>query len=106
MMEQKHPKHQEIAVLSGFLIIISFSKLVFKVYKTKETIHLTYVWLFLFLSAQILLIIYGLLNKAYGIYLPAIIFSLGLIYILYIKINYEYHINDKIEQELKQKNIL
>ncbi len=103
---EHHPKHQEIAIVSGFLIIISFSQLLFKVYRTKETKHLTYAWIFTLLSAQILYIIYGLLNKAYGIYLPAFIMTIGLFYILYIKVNYDYSINEFVEKELKDKSIL
>jgi len=99
-----HPKYQFIAVISGILTILGFSHLVFRVYDTKETHHLTFTWLFLILSAQTLLMIYGILNNAYGIYLPPIIIISGLLYILYVKLNYEK--NSYIENELKLKNII
>ncbi len=99
-------EYQIIATISGILIILSFSQLVFKVHKTKETIHLTFSWLFLLLSAQLLLLFYGIMNKSYGIYVPAIIISIGLLYILYIKLTYENLFNEKIVLELKEKDII
>lgn len=100
----EHPKYQFIAVLSGILTILAFSHLVYRVHTTNQTEYLTYIWLFLGLSAQSLLAIYGLLNNAYGIYLPASILISGLLYILYIKLNYENIAN--IEDKLKLKNII
>ena len=99
-----HPKYQWIAILSGFLTILGFSHLVFNVHMKKETNHLTFIWIFLVLTAQILLMIYGLLNNSYGIYLPPILLISGLLYILYVKLTYEN--NTKIENELKSKDIL
>jgi len=100
----EHPKYQFIAIISGILTILGFSHLVFRVYSTKETIHLTFKWLFIILSAQILLMIYGILNNSYGIYLPPIILISGLLYILYVKLSYENSVN--IEDKLKSKNII
>ena len=87
IMEHK-PKYQFIAIISGFLTIFAFSHLFYNVYKTKNTVHLSYTWILLVLSAQSLLMIYGIINNAYGIYLPASIIILGLVYIVYVKINY------------------
>ena len=78
----EYKKYQWIAIISGLFAILGFSHLVFNVYYTKKTDHLTFIWLFLVISAQTLLIIYGLLNKSYGIYLPPIILISGLFYIL------------------------
>lgn len=100
----EHPKYQFIAIISGILTILGFSHLVFRVYSTKETTHLTFTWLFLILSAQTLLMIYGILNNSYGIYLPPIILISGLLYILYVKLSYENTAN--IEDKLKLKNII
>lgn len=98
------PKYQFIAAISGILIILSFSHLVFRVYNTKSTEHLTFTWIFLLLSAQTLLMIYGLLNNAYGVYLPPMVIISGLLYILYVKIS---NSTDKnVETELKEKNII
>lgn len=102
MAEQ--PKYQFIAALSGILTILGFINLVFRVYVTKETTHLTYTWLFLVLSAQTLLMIYGILNNSYGIYMSPIILISGLMYILYVKLTYE--INADIENGLIEKDII
>jgi uncharacterized protein with PQ loop repeat len=97
-------KYQIIAVISVILTIIAFSSLVLRVHMTKESEHLTFTWIFLVLTAQSLLVIYGVINNSYGIYVPAVILLIGVLYILYIKLNYD---NVKrIEDELKSKNIL
>ena len=98
------PKYQWIAVVSGVLTILAFSHLVYKVYLTKQTDHLTYPWAFFILTAQSLLVIYGIINNSYGIYLPALILIIGITYILYIKLNYSSVTN--VENELKEKNII
>ena len=102
-MEQ-NPKYQFIAVISGILTILAFSHLVHRVYTTKQTEHLTYVWALLILTAQSLLVLYGILNNSYGIYLPAIIVVTGISYILYVKINYS--VDNNVESQLKMKNII
>ena len=99
-----HPKYQFIAIISGILSILGFSHLVFRVYNTNETTHLTFIWIFLILLSQILLMIYGILNNSYGIYLPPIILICGLLFILYVKLTYETTAN--IESKLKSKNII
>jgi uncharacterized protein with PQ loop repeat len=97
-------KYQIIAVISVILTIIAFSSLVLRVHMTKETEGLTFTWIFLVLISQSLLVIYGVINNSYGIYVPAVILLIGVLYILYIKLNYD---NVKrIEDELKSKNIL
>ena len=100
----EYPKYQIIAVISGILTILAFSHLVHRVYTTKQTEHLTYVWALLILTAQSLLVLYGILNNAYGIYLPAIIIIIGISYVLYVKINYS--VNNNVETQLKTKNII
>ena len=100
----EHPKYQFIAIISGIFTILGFSHLVFKVYSTKNTSQLTFTWIFLVLLGNTLLIIYGILNNTYGIYLPQIIIVFGLLYILYIKLTYE--TSDNIENNLKSKNII
>lgn len=98
------PKFQEIAIIAGIFTILGFSHLILRVYNTKKTEHLTFTWIFFILSAQTLLALYGILNNAYGVYIPALIMMTGIIYILYVKVNYES--NNKIEYELKSKNII
>jgi uncharacterized protein with PQ loop repeat len=76
---------------------------VLSVHITKETAHLTFMWILLVLTAQSLLLIYGLINNSYGIYLPASILIVGVTYILYIKLT---HIkNENVEDELRGKDI-
>ena len=104
MVEQ--PKYKNIAIISSILTFVAFSYLVFRVHNTKETEHLTFIWLFIILLSQTLLFIYGFLNKFRFIYLQAFIILLGLIYILYIKIN-NVNVNDiDIESELRKKQII
>jgi uncharacterized protein with PQ loop repeat len=100
----EHPKYQGIAIISGVLTILAFSHLVYRVYLTNQTEHLTYLWVLLVLTAQSLLVLYGLLNNLYGIYLPAIILMLGISYILYVKINNS--VDTNVESQLKMKNII
>jgi uncharacterized protein with PQ loop repeat len=85
----KNPKYKWISVIAGIFIILGFSNLVLRVHNTKETEHLTYTWILLVLTAQTSLFIYGFLNNFYGIYLPAFIICILLLYIVYIKSNYE-----------------
>ena len=100
----ENPKYQLIAVIAGILTIIAFSSLVLRVHMTKETDHLTYTWIFLVLISQSLLVIYGVINNSYGIYVPAAILNVGVLYILYVKL----HFSDvkQVEDDLKMKNIL
>lgn len=98
------PKYQIIAVIAGILAIMSISSLVLRVHITKDTEHLTYIWICLVLMAQSLLVIYGLINNSYGIYIPSTILILGVLYVLYVKIAYSK--TTKIEDELRRKNIL
>lgn len=97
-------KYQIIAGIAGILTLLALSNLIHRVYTTQNTEHLTYTWIFLILSAQSLLLIYGLLNKAYGIYLPALIVVIGVSYILFVK--FKNITENKIEMELINKNIL
>ena len=100
----EHPKYQIIAGIAGIFTLMALSNLIYRVYKTRNTEHLTFTWIFFILSAQTLLMIYGVLNKAYGIYLPAIIVISGVSYILYVKLTNV--IENKIEKELINKDIL
>lgn len=98
-----HPKYQILSIIAIILTLLAFSRLVLRSHITKDTEHLSYTWILLVLSAQTLLLIYGLINKIQLIYIPASVLIMGVIYILYIKINYN---NNEIETELKKKNIL
>jgi hypothetical protein len=97
-------KHNELAMIAGFCNISAFSLLVYRVHITKFTDHLTYIWIFLVLAAQLMLFIYGQINHIFGIYVPALIMFSGLLYVFYIKTVYTE--NYLIEKELKEKDIL
>ena len=97
-------QHEELAFMSGAFALTAFSFLIYKVYKTKNTFHLDFLWIFLLITADVLMFIYGKINHIHGLYIPAIIYIIGLSYILYIKIIYKE--TNKIESELKNKNII
>lgn len=97
-------QHEELAFMSGAFALTAFSFLVYNVYQSKNTTSLTFVWIFLVIIAQSLIFVYGKLNHIHGLYIPATIYIIGLIYILYIKIVYKE--TNNIESELKNKNII
>ena len=97
-------KHNELTMIAGILTIIAFSLLVYNVHITKFTDHLTYLWIFLVLTAQLLLFIYGRINHIFGIYIPALIMFSGVLYVFYIKSVYTDA--TRIETELKEKGII
>jgi ACR3 family arsenite efflux pump ArsB len=71
---------------------------------SKNTTHLTFIWIFLLMTAQALMFTYGKLNHIQGLHIPSTIYIIGLLYILYIKVIYKE--TNKIEAELKNKNII
>jgi hypothetical protein len=78
-------KYELIASTALIFNMTSFFTLLYKVHQTKNTSTLPWIWLYLNLSAQILLITYAILNGAWGIYIPSSFLLLGLLYITYIK---------------------
>jgi len=72
--------------IAGILALVSFSTLLMKVYKTHNTTSFPYSWILVNMSAQILALVYGVAKGAYGIYLPAILFIVGLLYLLAVKV--------------------
>ena len=98
------PKYQIIMFISGIFTILAFSNLLIHVHLTKYTEHLTYLWMISILTAQLLLVVYGLINKIYFMIIPASIIVLGVLYIYYTKRNYE--INNEIVDDLIKKDIL
>jgi hypothetical protein len=96
--------HEELTYISTTLTLIAFSSLVYNTHMSKNTSQLTFIWIFLLMTAQVLMFTYGKLNHIQGLYIPATIYIIGLLYILYIKIIYKE--TNKIEAELKNKNII
>ena len=83
-----------LATTSLMFNVVSFFSLVSNIYSTHNTISFTWFYLFGNLIAQILLIIYGLINKAPEIYGPTLILCVGLLYIIYNKFTYGVSIID------------
>lgn len=83
MKEQN--KLQFLTWISGSMIIISFSDLVYNVYLTKNTSNLSYSWMFLVVFSQFLYFIFGFINNIEGIYLTSITIIIMISYIFYVK---------------------
>lgn len=83
-------KYSVLATTSLMFNVISFFSLVFHIYKTKNTTSFNWFYLIGNIVSQILLIIYGISNNAPEIYLPTMLLFIGLTYVMYIKITYDY----------------
>ena len=77
-----------LATTSLMFNVVSFFSLVRNIYLTHNTVSFTWFYLLGNLFAQILLIIYGIVNKAPEIYGPTLLLFVGLLYILYDKYTY------------------
>jgi uncharacterized protein with PQ loop repeat len=86
MKEQKSINKLEFLTwIAGILITISFTDLVYNVYRTQNTASLSYSWIFLLITAQLLYFIFGLVNDIEGIFIPSLIIILMVSYIFYVK---------------------
>ena len=83
-------KYGFLATTSLMFNVMSFTSLLRSIYKTKVTASFNWLYLLGNIIAQILLIIYGILNNAPEIYIPTILLIFGLLYIVYIKFTYHY----------------
>ena len=83
-------KYEPVMAIAGGIGLVSFAFLIKKVYKTQNTSSLDEMWLLGNFIAMILNLFYGIVNNAYGIYLPSILFLLGNLYLMYVKLNTEY----------------
>ena len=90
-------KYALLATISLMFNVISFSSLIYNIHLTKDTSSFNWLYLMGNIMAQLLLIIYGLSNKAPEIYVPTMLLIIGLIYIIFIKINYD-DMDDRILQ--------
>jgi uncharacterized protein with PQ loop repeat len=79
-----------LATTSLMFNVVSFFSLVSSIYKTHNTSSFTWFYLLGNVIAQILLIIYGIANKAPEIYGPTTLLFFGLGYIVYDKYTYGY----------------
>ena len=91
-------KYESLIGVAGVVGLVSFSSLLTTIYKTKNTSSLPWTWIIMNLIAQILSLIYGIGNNSLGIVLPGILFLIGMLYILYIKVKYK-----EIKEEKKGK---
>ena len=82
-------KYELLASISLTINVISFISIILAMNKTKNASSFTWTYLIGNLIGQILLITYGIINKAWGIYGPTIFIFIGLAYITYIKYHYE-----------------
>jgi len=78
-----------LATTSLMFNVVSFFSLVSSIYKTHNTSSFTWFYLLGNVMAQILLIIYGIANKAPEIYGPTTLLFFGLGYIVYDKYTYD-----------------
>jgi len=88
-------KYEPVMAMSGAIGLLSFSFLIKKVYKTQNTTSLDEIWLLGNFIAMLLNLFYGIVNNAYGIYIPSILFLIGTGYLIYIKYITEYLDIDK-----------
>ena len=82
-------KYELLASASLMLNFSSIGSLLYNVMQTRDTSTLPYVWFYTNIGAQVLMIIYAIVNGAYGIYIPTSFLLLGLLYMLSIKMYYE-----------------
>jgi O-antigen/teichoic acid export membrane protein len=88
-------KYEGLIGIAGALGLISFSSLLLKIFETHNTTSLPWSWILINLVAQTLSVIYGVANNSYGIYVPCIVFVVGLLYIFYVKMKHPEHEKSK-----------
>ena len=84
-------KLEILAASAGILGIVSFSSLLYKIFLTYNTSSLPWTWVISNISAQSLMLAYGIVNDLPGITWPSVAFVLGLVYIVIIKTFHETH---------------
>ena len=67
-------------------------------YRLHNTTSLPWSWVIINITAQVLSLVYGLVNNAYGIYIPNFLFLAGLVYIMYVKLNHAKYEKNKPKQ--------
>jgi uncharacterized protein with PQ loop repeat len=75
--------HEELTYISTTLTLIAFSSLVYNTHMSKNTSQLTFIWIFLLMTAQVLMFTYGKLNHIQGLYIPATIYICVVIYFIH-----------------------
>jgi hypothetical protein len=86
-------KYSILATVSLMFNVVSFFSLLRNIYITNDTSSFNWFYLSGNLIAQVLLIIYGIVNKSPEIYGPTVLLFFGLLYIVYNKYTYGYYEN-------------
>jgi len=97
-------KHRELAILASIIGFFSFMIFIYGIHITKNATRMPYLWLFFIITAQLLSLTFSILNNMPEAYIPASLVTIGLLYVLYIKIQYSEDVT--IEEELIKKKIL
>jgi len=97
-------KFEMLIGVAGIIGLLSFSTLLERIYKTHNTESLPWAWVYMNLTGQTLSFMYGIINLAYGIFIPNFLFLCGLSYIFYVKVTYGE--NGKIKEEKEAFNQL
>jgi hypothetical protein len=97
-------KHKELAIMASIIGFTSFLIFIYGIHTTKNATRLPYPWLFLLITSQLLSLTYGILNNMPEAYIPTSLVTSGLLYVLYIKIQYSEDV--RVEEELIKKKIL
>ena len=79
-------KYELLATAALMTNVVAFYHQVFHIYNTQNVTSYALGSLLGNVLAQILLIIYGISNKAYGIYGPTFLLMPGLLYMVYLKL--------------------
>ena len=95
-----------LASISLMANVVAFFSIVGNIYITHQTQSYTWFSLFVNVTSQILLIIYGLANKAPEIYGPTILLIFGISYIIYDKYNYGKIIEKDIKEDIQKIELL
>lgn len=89
---------------SGILIGIMLIPQVIKVYKTKSTKDLSYIFLFISLIAAIFKLIYGILINELPIVITSPIILIETLLIIFAKVIYDKKYNDNVPVNTKEKS--
>ena len=84
-------KYESLAASAGVLGLVSFSSLLLKIFQTYNTSSLPWTWVLSNITAQLLMLAYGVINKLDGITYPSVLFVIGLLYIVIIKTFHDTH---------------
>ena len=82
-------KYSVLATTSLMFNVVSFFSLILTIHETKNTSSFNWMYLLGNVTAQVLLIIYGLANRSPEIYGPTMLLIVGLFYIVYVKLVYK-----------------